>query len=103
MMVRRMEDILWSDKKTFITEKADSLQNDWQLIYLMQRNARNRKIPMQSFFERTNGLGRNCRHKETSLFFIDKNIMINAKIYQDKVLDKFVASGKQNNPNGIFQ
>lgn len=41
--------------------------------------------------------------KKIPLTFSNKNVKINTKTYQDKVLVKIVASLKQNNPNGILQ
>ena len=43
------------------------------------------------------------RHRENSFSFIDKNVKIDDKTYQDEVLAKIVSPWKQNNPNGIFQ
>lgn len=90
MKERHGDVVLWSDENIFTIEKAHNRLNVRHLLSSVQRNIRKTKIVTRLlFYEIINGLGRNNCHGENSFdFYIDKNVIIIAKTYQDEVLAK---------------
>lgn len=102
--VRRIEDVLWSDEKVFTVEVAKNAQNHRQLLSPALKNTRKRKVATKSLFPKSLMVwGGVSASGKTPLFFIDKGVKINAKVYQDEILTKAVLPWKQNHLNMIFQ
>ena len=100
----RIEDVLWSDEKIFTIEVAHNPQNHRQLMAPDQKKTLKRKIRTRALFPK--GLmvwGGVTAKAKTPLVFIDKNVKINAKVYQNKVLHKVVIPLQRKNPQMIFQ
>uniref|UniRef100_A0A0N5BZM4 Transposase n=1 Tax=Strongyloides papillosus TaxID=174720 RepID=A0A0N5BZM4_STREA len=94
--VRRKEDVLWSDEKVFTVEVAKNSQNHRQHLSPALKNTRKRKIGTRSQFPKSlivwggiSALGK------IPLLFIDKNVKINSKIYQEEILKKAVVHGNE--------
>lgn len=102
--MRRVEDVLWSDEKVFPIEVAHNSQNHRQLLSPDQSHTLKRKVCTRSLFPKSLMVWAGISGDEkTPLIFIDKNIKINAKVYQDEVLEKVVIPFSRKNPNTIFQ
>ena len=102
--VRRIEDVLWTDEKIFPIEVAHNSQNDRQLISPSQRYSSERRIVTKSLFPRGVMVWGGITSKsKTPLVFIDQNVRIDAKFYQDEILRKVLVPWKQKNPNMILQ
>lgn len=102
--VRRIQDVLWSDEKIFSIEVAKNAQNHRQLLSPALKNTRKRKISAKASFPKSLMIWGGVSAKgKTPLVFIDKNVKINANIYQEEILGKAVMSWKKNYPNVIFQ
>lgn len=102
--VRRLEDVLWSDEKVFPVEVVKNSQNHRQLISPSQKNTRKRKVATKALFPKSLMVwGGISATGKTPLIFIEKNVKINAKVYQDEILTKAVIPWKQAHANMIFQ
>lgn len=102
--VRRFEDVLWTDEKVFTVEVAHNSQNHRQLLSPTLKNTLARKIRTRTHFPKSLMVwGGITATSKTPLIFIEKNVKINAQVYQEVIIKKAVIPWSKKNPNMIFQ
>lgn len=102
--LRRIDDVLWSEEKIFTLEVAKNSQNHLQLLSPALKSTRKRKVATKGLFPKSLMVwGGISASGKTPLVFIDKNVKINAKVYQKEILEKAVVPWKRSHPNLTLQ
>ena len=87
MMVVSCKKVLFTDEKIFTVQSIHNHQNHRQLLKRGLKNTFAAKLMVRRHFPKSVMVWRGiCATGKTPLVFIDRNVKINAQVYQQKVL-----------------